>query len=115
MIFLESNKYEMKEMINNWLSIKEDKSKRGILLEWVLRNTLNSGSLIFSFIIIREISNLLHIMKDYDTLLHIYETFIKKDYLNIRIPNETFVRDYIETISFYVIGFINRDRLDGET
>ena len=42
-------------------------------------------------------------------------SYIKKEYLNIVLPNATFLNHYFDILEFYVIGFINQDRLDGES
>ena len=35
--------------------------------------------------------------------------------MDIALPNQTFINMYFEILVFYVIGFINQDRLEGES
>ena len=84
-------------------------------IEYIFRNSANTGCIIFSFHIIQDFSKHLHSIRDYETLFYLFERFIRKDYLSVRLPNKTFMGTYLDILMLYAIGFINRDRLDGET
>lgn len=69
----------------------------------------------FAFNIINNFSHLLHTLRDYETLYHLFDTVIKRDLLTLKLHNDSFLSYYIEILLMYTVGFINRDRLDGET
>lgn len=60
-------------------------------------------------------TRLLQNQKNYEGLFYIFDSFIRKEYLSIKLPDGTFVKDYLKILMTYVVGFMNRDRLDGET
>lgn len=60
-------------------------------------------------------SLLLKAKRDYETMFHLYDTFFKKDFLTLKLHNKSFLSYYIQILTMYMVGFINRDRLDGET
>ena len=80
-----------------------------------MRNALYTGSIILAIQLIQSFQRILKSQKNWDTLFHIFQTFIRKDYISLHLPNATFVSAYFDILNFYVVGFINRDRLDGET
>ena len=69
---------------------------------------INVGSNIFTFNLINLFSKVLQEKKDYNTLFHLYLSYIKKDFLDVVLPNDSFLNKYFDILEFYVIGFINR-------
>ena len=84
-----------RELLLNWIQIRPNKELVAFDLEIILRNALNSGSIVFTFQIIDNISKLLHTLRDYNSLFHIFQTFIRKDFLNIQLPNKSFMSKYL--------------------
>lgn len=66
------------ELINNWMATQPDKKAQPKLIENIFRNSLNSGCTVFCFHIIDAFSNYLLRIKNFDALLHLFNSFIKK-------------------------------------
>lgn len=82
--------------------------------ENLFRNSMHTGSNAFTLYLIYHVSNYLKTLRKYDVLFHIFQSFIRKDYIKFKLPNKVFLNLYLEMIFFYAVGFINRDRFDGE-
>ena len=95
-------------------SPKKSKAFSETLFTLVFINS-NLGSTIFMFNIIELFSNALREKKEFNILYHLFLSYIKKEYLDIVLPNASFIETYFRILEFYVIGFINHDRLEGES
>ena len=119
---LSSADFPLQDLIHNWLGSQEKPHKgkgntEGVArkIEQIFRNSLNTGCIMFAFYMIKNFSLFLQNERDYETLFYIFDSFIRKDYLTIKLPNKSFLATYIDILMLYTVGFINRDRLDGET
>jgi hypothetical protein len=52
------------------------------------------GSTIFMFNLIEKFSKALKAKNEFNILYHLYLSYIKKEYLDISLPNQTFINTY---------------------
>jgi hypothetical protein len=107
------DKVDLMDIMNDWYQKNQRKSIVGKHIENIFRNALNLGCFFFFMNTVISFTDLLKKKHMYSALIHLFNSFIRKDFLSIKLVSSKAMGFYFNVIMIYTIGFINTDRLDG--